>query len=420
MPRALARTAKARPNGEGTVEKKLVILGGSRYILPVIEAAHEMGVYVVTMDYLPDNIAHRYSDEYVNVSIVEKEAVLAACRELGADGIMSFAADPGCVPAAYVAEQMGLPFQGSYEAVSILQNKARFRAFLADNGFNCPKAFSFSSAAAALEAAEELPFPVIVKPTDSAGSKGCTRVEGVEGLVEAVEYALSFSLSGTCIIEQFIDKLYPSSDADSFTVDGRFECVSFTSQFFDDEAVNPYTPAAFSMPAQMPAAYQEQISADLQRLSDLLGLKDGAYNVETRIATDGLPYIMEISPRGGGNRLCEMLRYASGIDLIRASVQAALGESVTGLSMPDYQGVWYQQVLYSDMGGVFRGVEYAEGFAMEHVVNEQIVIVPGTRVEGFSAANHAFGSVFLRFDTQDELDEFRAARKEYMRVRVDR
>ena len=56
--------------------KKLMLLGGIRYLLPVIKAAHEQGYYVITADYIPDNIAHKFSDEYVNVSIIDKEAVL--------------------------------------------------------------------------------------------------------------------------------------------------------------------------------------------------------------------------------------------------------------------------------------------------------------------------------------------------------
>ena len=71
-------------------QKKLMLLGGIRYLLPVIEAAHEQGYYVITADYLPDNIAHKYSDEYVNVSIIDKEAVLKVAREKEIDGILSF------------------------------------------------------------------------------------------------------------------------------------------------------------------------------------------------------------------------------------------------------------------------------------------------------------------------------------------
>ena len=125
--------------------KKLMLLGGLRYLLPVIEEAHKLGVYVITADYLPNNIAHKYSDEYCNVSIIEKDAVLKAARELQIDGILSHAVDPGVVSAAYVAEKMGLPFQCSYEAARILQDKSLFRKFLTEHGFNCPKAKGYNN-----------------------------------------------------------------------------------------------------------------------------------------------------------------------------------------------------------------------------------------------------------------------------------
>ena len=76
-------------------QKRLMLLGGIRYLLPVIEAAHKQGYYVLTVDYLPDNIAHRFSDEYVNVNIVDREAVLRAAIDKEIDGIMSFGVDPG-------------------------------------------------------------------------------------------------------------------------------------------------------------------------------------------------------------------------------------------------------------------------------------------------------------------------------------
>lgn len=95
-------------------------------MLPVIEAAHKQGYYVITCDYLPDNVAHKYADEYHNVSIIDKESVLRLSKELSIDGIMSFAVDPGVMTAAYVQEQMGLPAFGPYESVCILQNKDCF------------------------------------------------------------------------------------------------------------------------------------------------------------------------------------------------------------------------------------------------------------------------------------------------------
>ena len=153
-------------------QKKLMLLGGLRYLLPVIEEAHKLGIYVITADYLPDNIAHKYSDEYCNVSIIDKEAVLKEAQRLQIDGILSHAVDPGVTTAAYVAETMGLPFQCSYKVACILQDKSLFRQFLSENDFNCPHAKGYTNIEEALKDVDYFSWPVIVKPVDSAGSKG--------------------------------------------------------------------------------------------------------------------------------------------------------------------------------------------------------------------------------------------------------
>lgn len=402
------------------MSKTLLLLGGARYALPVIDAAHELGAKVVTCDYLPNNYAHAFSDGCINASIIDNDAVIAAARECKADGIMSFAADPGVVAASYAAERLGLPFQGSYESVSILQDKERYREFLRANGFNCPELRIFHSIDEAMAAADSIAYPVIAKPVDAAGSKGCSRVDGPDGLRDAVEYALKFSRGGRCIVEQFLEKKGDSSDADGFVAGGKFTCVSFTSQLFDPSVPNPYTPAAYAMPASLPEWAQGELISELQRLADLLGLKDGVFNIETRVATDGKAYIMESSPRGGGNRLCEMLKHATAgkTDLIMAAVKAALGEPIGELSMPEYDGFWYQQMLHTDCDGAFDGIEYAPGFKEAHVAEEQLWVQPGQKVQAFSAANHAFGSVFLKFGTQAELDMFRANPSDFMSARV--
>ncbi len=400
--------------------KTLLLLGGARYALPVIDAAHELGAKVITCDYLSHNYAHAFADDYINASIVDNEAVLMAAKECKADGIMSFAADPGVVAASYAAEKLGLPFQGSYEAVSILQDKELYRAFLHDNGFNCPELHIYSSAEEAMEGAGSIAYPVIAKPVDAAGSKGCSRVDGPEGLRKAVEYALMFSRSGRCIVEQFLEKMGDSSDADGFVSNGKFACVSFTSQLFDPAVPNPYTPAAYAMPTSLPKWAQDELVSELQRLSDLLGLRNGVFNIEARVGIDGKAYIMESSPRGGGNRLCEMLKYATNgkTDLVMSAVKAALGEPVDELSMPDYDGYWYQQMLHADHDGTFAGLEYAPGFKDACVAEEQLWVEPGQKVRAFNAANHAFGSVFIRFKTQEALDAFRASPNDYMRSKV--
>ena len=74
--------------------------------------------------------------------------------------------------------------------------------------------------------------------------------------------------------------------------------------------------------------------------------------------------------------------------------------------------------MHSDQDGAFAVMEYAPGFKDAHVAEEQLWVKAGDKVEAFTAANHAFGSVFIRFDSRAELDEFRVAPGKYMRAKV--
>ena len=383
--------------------KKLLLLGGSRYLLPVIETAHRLGVYVITCDYLPDNIAHRYSDEYVNLSIIDKDAVLQMAREKKIDGVMSFACDPGVVTAAYVAEQMGLPSCGPYESVCILQNKGKFRKFLTEHGFNVPVAQSYDSVSKALLDTPKYYWPVIVKPVDSAGSKGVTRVDRLENLEESIKNALTFSHCNEFIIEDFLEKKGHSSDTDSFSVDGELKFVSFSAQRFDEKCVNPYAPAAYTWPATISEAHQKELTDELNRLLQLLGMKTSIYNIETRECADGKAYIMECSPRGGGNRLAEMLRYATGVDLIEASVLAALGEPVSVKQKP-YNGYWAEVILHGEKPGIFEGIDVSDDLEGQ-IVETDLWVKPGDKIGGFSGANEAIGTMVLRFDSEPQMNE---------------
>lgn len=397
--------------------KKLLLLGGARYLLPVIEAAHKLGIYVITCDYLPDNIAHKYSDQYLDVSIIDKDAVLEAAKKEKIDGIMSFATDPGVVTAAYVAEKMGLPAAGSYESVSILQDKGRFRKFLTDNGFVVPHARSYESISSAQKDTDYFNWPVIVKPVDSAGSKGVTKVDSPADLEKSIKYALEFSHSNKFIIEDFIEKRGCSSDSDCFSIDGKLAVTTFSSQRFDAKAENPYAPMAYSWPSTFTEEHEEELKSELQRLLKLLDMKSSIYNVETREGVDGKAYIMEVSPRGGGNRLAEMVRYATGMDLISASVKAAVGMPITGLEQKDYDGSWAEYVLHSIEEGLFEEVWIAPEFK-DKVVELDVWIKPGDEVHPFTAANFAIGTVVLRFDSKEETEEAMLHMSDYIKVVV--
>ena len=385
-------------------QKKLMLLGGLRYLLPVIEEAHKLGAYVITADYLPNNIAHKYSDEYCNVSIIDKEAVLAKAKELNIDGILSHAVDPGVVSAAYVAEQMGLPFQTSYRAACILQDKSFFRQFLMDNGFNCPHAKGYTSVEAALKDVDYFNWPVIVKPVDSAGSKGVTKVVDPKELRSAIEFALSCSISKNFIVEDFLDIVGFQSSADIFTVEGKLVYPAYSDQLFDKDAANPYTPAIEIWPASMEQTYQDDLTNQLQRLFTLLDVKTGIYNVESRLCSNGKAYIMEVSPRGGGNRIAELQDMATGQSLIRAEICKALSLPMEKIKEPEYDGVWCNYILHSSVEGTFESIDINSTFEQKYIKDKGFIVNKGDHIVPFTGANTSLGTLFLRAETREELD----------------
>lgn len=401
--------------------KKLLLLGGARYIIPVIKKAHDLGIYTITCDYLPNNIAHKFSDEYWNISIVEKDKVLAAAENAGIDGVMSFACDPGVVTAAYVAERLGLPFQCGYEEACILQDKGRFRDFLINNNFNSPHARKYTNLEQAYDDVNYFDWPVIVKPVDSAGSKGVTKVESVDELEAAVETALKSSRIKSFIIEDFISFDGFHSDSDILVIDGKLEFIACSDQMFDCKASNPYTPAFIIWPSSMKQIYQKEFENELQRLIDILNIRTGLFNVELCVGSNGIPYIMEVSPRGGGCKIAEIQQEIYGIDFIEYEVKKAVGLHVENVGKYECQGSWCEMVIHSDTDteGIFNCITIDDSVKSRYVRAIDLALKKGGKVLPFTGANMAIGDMFLQFETREELDRVISDVDSWLSIELD-
>ena len=141
-----------------TVLKKILLLGGSAQQVIAIKTAKRLGYYTVLCDYLLDNPGQYVADKYYNVSTTDVEAVCKVAMDEKVDGILAYASDPAALPAAIVAERLGLPTNPS-ASVAVLGVKHNFRKFLSENAFACPRNFTFNVGAdieEVKEAAEEM------------------------------------------------------------------------------------------------------------------------------------------------------------------------------------------------------------------------------------------------------------------------
>lgn len=399
--------------------KKLLLLGGSAQQVVAIETAKRHGYYTVLCDYLPDNPGQYHADKFYLVSTTDKEAVLRVARQEQVDGVLGYASDPAAPTVAYVAEKMGLP--GSpYESVNILCSKDLFRAFLRDNGFCTPQACGYDSVEEALRdlRSGRFSFPVISKPVDSSGSKGVGRIDCIGEAEEKLRYAMSFSRSQRIIVEEFVEKYGYQIAGDGLSVNGKLVFRCFANDHFDLNGADPFVPISASFPYAMPAEVQDKIHAVIQRLLTLLHMGSGAYNFDMRIDKDFNVYLMEVAPRDGGNYIPDVIRYATGVDLVDCAVRAAMNEPIDTEGFGKPQGFWSYFAVHCAKSGILEGVEIAPEAEREHVVENHILYKPGDPVSAFTGANTTLGILIMKFDSEEQMLHMMDHAEEWITVKV--
>jgi biotin carboxylase len=380
--------------------KRLLLLGGSTQQIPAIEYANKQGYYTILCDYLPDNPGQYHADKFYCVSTTDKEAILEVAQKEKVDGIVAYASDPAAPTAAYVAEKMGLP-TNPYKSVELLTNKDKFRSFLAKHNFNTPKAKGYSSIEQATKEIEEFRLPVIIKPVDSSGSKGVSKLTDSKDIKSQIEYALSFSRVKRIIIEEFVEKFGYQVAGDGFSVNGELVFRCFANDHFNANGLNPFVPISASFPYNMPKRIHDKIHAEIQRLFDLLNIKTGAYNFDIRLDEDENVYLMEIGPRNGGNFIPQVTRYATGVDMIDYTIRAAMGEDCSDIKMVEPKGYWSYYAVHSSKSGVLKEIKIDEDVKANHIVESHLNYKIGDQVPAFTGANGSIGILIMKFDSME-------------------
>lgn len=389
-----------------TEKKKILMLGGSSQQVPAIEAAREMGYYTVLIDYLPDNPGQFVADKWYQESTTDVEAVYQIAKQEGVAGILPYASDPAALPAAIVAERLGLPTNPA-KSVEILGVKHRFREFLQENGFPCPRTFTFSPDASSDEVKDgvsTLRFPIVIKPTDSSGSKGVTFLSCPDGIESAIAHADEYSRNKILIAEEFIERGFPDViGGDIFVEDGIIILYGDMAALRKEENKG-LIPVGEKLPNGLNKAQIMALHAELQRIITKLGIKSGELNIELLIDKNNVPHFLELGPRAGGNMIPIQLSDAFGIDLIKANIAAAMGRPAN-LNPAEPTVCYMTYVLHSPKDGIYEGVEYSEKLE-PYIYRKVHYKKPGDEVEAFDGAGKALGIVFMRFPEDDTMNYF--------------
>lgn len=400
--------------------KKILLLGGSAAQLVAIETAKRLGYYTVVCDYLPDNPGQYIADSFHLVSTTDKDAVLAVAREERIDGIVAYSSDPAAPTAAYVANKMGLVGL-DYDVVRHFCEKNLFREFLQCHCFNVPMSVALKEPYDL--ASVDLPvfrYPLIVKPTDSSGSKGITVIANQAELDKALSYAREFSRNGTLIIEEFIQRDHPHViEAEIFAVDGKVMSWGLINSIRDASS-NPLLPAAYTYPLQLPYERIEIVKREVSRLVASCGKASGAFNIEMIIDRDNRLFFLDAGPRNGGNMLPEFISMISRKDIVAATIENAMGNGAKiDVTLDGREGgFWGLGVLHSAVAGKFGGVAYSQK-AKSCLVRENVQREIGSDIRPFERCNDLVGLSFFNFQSQVDMDEVMCGMMTTMKVVVE-
>lgn len=340
------------PKDDVRMGKKILILAGTYFQIPVIEYARNQGHYVITCDNRPENPGHKLADKYYNVSTTDFEGVLKIARKENIDGILAYGTDPAAPTAALVSEKMNLP-GNSFDSVITLSDKGKFRKFLSQKKFPVPEFGVFKCYEDARIFFKYLNKNVYVKPVDSSGSKGITRLIHGEDLENAYNYALSFSRKKEVIIEEEVEIKGPNIHGEAFILNGELVFMLLGDQYFSK--VNGCAPISTTVPSLFHQGIMKIIRSQLAEIIKIIGFTTGGLNVEIIRDNNDRLFFMEIGARHGGNYMPELITIATGFNMAAANVNAVMNDLVdTSFRIP-VDKYYSQLILHSNRNGILKG-----------------------------------------------------------------
>jgi biotin carboxylase len=308
--------------------KRILILGAGIMQGPAIRFAKERGLEAVVVDGDPKAPCSSWADIFVPIDLKDRESIATYAKNLlrdgGLGGVLTAGTDFSAT-VAYVAEKVGLPgipYQNALDA----SDKERMRRRFKEASVPSPDFVALTEIPAS-PSGLPFPFPVVVKPVDNMGSRGCRRVNRPEALGSAVEDALRFSRSGRAIVEEFMEG--PEFSLDAVVYRGQITLCGIADRhiFFPPFFIE----MGHTMPTQLELGAQKRIIDVFFQAIRALGITHGAAKGDIKLTPQG-PMVGEIAARlSGGYMSGWTYPYASGVEPVRAAIAVALGDKPEGL-----------------------------------------------------------------------------------------
>lgn len=375
--------------------KRLMVVGASVLQMPAILKAKEMGLYVGVADYNPMAIGIPFADEFFNASTMDENALLSAALKFKPDGIMTLATDMPMRGVAKVAERLGLCGISYETAIKATDKFEMIKAFKAHDVAS-PWFYVVDSLEELKSLEKSLSYPCIMKPTDNAGSHGVVLAQSFEDLLQSYEYSHASARHGKVIIEEYLQGDEVSVEV--MVIDDKVNILQITDKLTTGA---PYfVEMGHSQPSRHPEDVQQSIIELTSQACHAVGINEGPAHVEMMVTKRG-PVMIELGARmGGDNITTALVPLSTGIDMVRATIDIALGNT------PNISPCL-------DCGAAIRYIDAPEGIIDSIKGIDEAKRIPGSkdiimtksvgdRSTPIHCSNDRIGSVIAQAPTVDE------------------
>ncbi len=329
--------------------RHLLVVGAGLNQLGTIERAKRAGLRVTATDRDPEAAGFAVADDAVLASTRDPEETLAAIRPIHErtpiDGVMTIASE-SAVTVAAVAQALGLPGVGVEAARRATDKLARLAAFAAA-GVPSARSATARSADDVRAAGDELGWPVVVKPVDSAGSRGVRRIDRPDQVDAAVAEITGLSSDARIVVEELLTGTEHSIEG--IVIDGTPHWTAFSDRNYADK--ERYAPHFFedgdTLPTRLPSVAVDGLLAASDAAVRALGIEHGPVKGDLLLGSAG-PVVIEMAARLSGDGFCEHTApLHNGIDLVGVVMDQALGHRIDPRRLRPsrrrpvaYRGVW--------------------------------------------------------------------------------
>lgn len=304
--------------------KKLLILAGNDVHMKLVTAARELGVYTIVTDYLPveQSPTKLIADEYWMLSTNDTSAVVEKCKQEKVDGVIDFCIDTVQKHYQQISESLGTPCFASAELFDIFTNKRKFKSYCKEYGVDVIEEYSESDLVNG-----KVKFPILVKPSDSRGSRGITVCHSLADVENALSIAKSESKDGVALVERY---MYGKDDMSVvyMVIGGEPYLVKLGDRYVGKvEDGLQCQQMATMLPSKHADQFLRDVEPNIKKMIKSTGVQFGVFFMQG-FWEDGRVYMYDPGLRFPGSDFDIVTKEVTGFDSMKAFVEYAVTGNV--------------------------------------------------------------------------------------------